>query len=228
MDILEKLFELQDLKYKDFNQKLILNIDKDKIIGIKVPVLRKFAKDFYKNNLEKVYSFMNELPHFYMEENNLHLFFIENIKDFKTCMEYTQKILPYIDNWQSCDIFLPKIFKNHKSEVYEKILLWINSKDIYTVRFSIKLLMTNYMDKDFKYENLEIVSKIKSDNYYINMARAWYFQNALYKKYNYAIKFIENRKLDTFTHNKAIQKSIESKVISMEKKNYLKSLKIKV
>lgn len=227
MDILEELFKIKDLKYKEFNQKLIPNIKKDKIIGIRVPILRKFAKDLYKENFNQAFSFMQKLPHFYFEENNLHLMLIENIKDFKTAIEYTDKILPFIDNWQSCDMFSMKIFKKYSDETYKKILEWINSKNTYSVRFAIKLLLTNYLDKEFKKQHLEIVSKIRTDKYYINMMIAWYFQMAILKQYNEAIKYIELNSLDPWTHNKVIQKCIESKLISDNKKLYLKSLKIK-
>lgn len=227
MNVLDELFKLQDLKYKEFNKKLILTIDENRIIGIRVPILRKFAKNFYKNDFKEAMFFIKNSSHFYLEEENLHLFLIENIKDFETVINYTEKILPFIDNWQSCDIFYPKIFKNNKDKIYKKILEWINSKDVYTIRFAIKLLLTDFLDCDFKIEDLKIVSSIKSENYYVNMVRAWYFQKALLKQYDFSIKFIENKYLDVFTHNKAIQKAIESKCIDFHKKKYLKTLKIK-
>lgn len=227
MDVLYELFKLQDLKYKDFNKRLIPNIDENRIIGIRVPILRKFAKDFYKNDFEGAISFMENFSHFYLEEENLHLFLIENMKNFENVIECFEKILPFIDNWQSCDIFYPKIFKKNKDKLYKKILEWIHSKDVYTVRFAIKLLITDYLDCDFKIEDLKMVSSIRSENYYVNMARAWYFQVSLLKQYDLSIKFIENKVLDVFTHNKTIQKAIESKLIDFDKKKYLKTLKIK-
>ena len=158
----------------------------------------------------------------------MHSFIIENINDFELTMEYTEKFLPYIDNWATCDSFSPKIFKKHSDEVYSKILTWLNSDDTYVVRYGIGLLLSNYIDENFKIEHLEIVSGIKSDEYYVNMMIAWYFATALAKQYESAIKIIEENKLDIWTHNKSIQKSVESRRISNEIKEYLRTLRRKM
>ena len=222
-----RLFSFEDKGYKDFNKKLIPNIDGNTMIGIRTPVLRKFAKEFFKAEPEQVSDFIKDVPHKYFEENNLHGFFIENIKDFDEAVKETEKFLPYIDNWATCDSFSPKIFKKHHEEIYKKILVWIKSKHTYTVRYAIGLLLSNYLDEYFEPGMLELVSKIRSDEYYVNMMIAWYFSFALIKQYKTAIPYIENKKLDTFTHNKAIQKAIESYRIPNEVKELLRGMKVK-
>lgn len=227
MDIEKELFKMQELKIRDFNAKLIPNVEKENFIGIRTPNLRKFAKEFSKNNKSEVILFLNNLPHKYIEENHLHGFFIENLNDFDETLKYTEKFLPFIDNWATCDSFRPKNFKKHKEKMYEKIKTWINDKHEYTVRYAIGLLLSNYLDEDFRKEHLEIVSSVKRDEYYIKMMIAWYFSFALIKQYDDAIFYLENKKLDTWTHNKTIQKAVESFRINEETKKYLKTLKIK-
>ena len=223
--VIEQLFELQDLSYKDFHKKLIPNIDEDNIIGVRTPVLRKFAKEFAKSELKD--EFLNSLPHKYYDENNLHAFVIEAIKDYDECINKIDEFLPYIDNWATCDLLSPKIFKKHKKEVYEKIKIWLKSDKNYTVRFAIVTLLANYLDDDFEEEMLTLVTDIKSEEYYINMAIAWYVSMALVKQYDSTIKLIQSKKLDKFTHNKSIQKAIESYRVDDDKKKYLRTLKIK-
>ncbi|MGP1489298.1 MAG: DNA alkylation repair protein [Peptoanaerobacter stomatis] len=223
--VIEQLFELQDLSYKDFHKKLIPNIDEDNIIGVRTPVLRKFAKEFAKSELKD--EFLNSLPHKYYDENNLHAFVIEAIKDYDECINKIDEFLPYIDNWATCDSLSPKIFKKHKKEVYDKIKIWIKSDKTYTVRFAIVTLLANYLDDDFEEEMLTLVTDIKSEEYYINMAIAWYVSMALVKQYDSTIKLIQSKKLDKFTHNKSIQKAIESYRVDDDKKKYLRTLKIK-
>ncbi len=223
--VIEQLFELQDLSYKDFHKKLIPNIDEDNIIGVRTPVLRKFAKEFAKSELKD--EFLNSLPHKYYDENNLHAFVIEAIKDYDECINKIDEFLPYIDNWATCDLLSPKIFKKHKKEVYDKIKIWIKSDKTYTVRFAIVTLLANYLDDDFEEEMLTLVTDIKSEEYYINMAIAWYVSVALVKQYDSTIKLIQSKKLDKFTHNKSIQKAIESYRVDDDKKKYLRTLKIK-
>ena len=224
--ILEDLFSLQDIEYKNFNAKLIPTVDKDLIIGVRTPDLRNYAKKLFKEDEKRSFKFLNSLPHKYYEENNLHGFLIEQIKDFDSAMEYTENFIPFIDNWATCDSFCPKVFKKYVNETYEKILLWIKSDKTYVVRYGIGLLLSNYLDENFKEEHLKIVSKIRSEEYYINMMIAWYFATALAKKWDSTIFFIENKKLDDWTHNKAIQKAIESRRITDEQKIYLRSLKV--
>lgn len=222
-----QLFKLQDKKYKEFHKKLIPNIKEENIIGVRVPILRAFASSFYKTNKIQAIEFLNTLPHKYYEENNLHSFFIENIKDYKETLKYTENFLPYIDNWGTCDSFSPKIFKKYPNEIYDKIKIWINSDKTYTVRFAIGLLLRNYLNDNFNIEMLYLVSKVKSNEYYINMMIAWYFSTALVKQYELTIYFLENKILDKWIHNKTIQKSCESLRFSKEQKEYFKSLKIK-
>ena len=224
-NIEKDLFKLQDKKYREMQIKIIPNIDPNSIIGVRTPELRKYAKDLFKSNNYK--SFLENLPHKYFDENQLHAFIIFDLKDYNECIEYTNKFLPYVDNWATCDQMSPKVFKKHKEELLKEIKVWIKSKKPYTIRFGIDKLMQLYLDEDFKEEYLKLVSTIKSNEYYVNMMIAWYFATALAKQYDTTIKYIENNKLDKWTHNKTIQKAIESYRITNEKKEYLRSLKIK-
>lgn len=219
------LFESQDLGYKEFQSKLIPNIDKDTVIGVRTPQLRKFAKEFAKNPLAQ--DFLQIIPHHYYEENNIHGLLIENIRDFDRVVFELDRFLPYIDNWATCDIISPKIFKKHLPELIVKINEWIKSGDTYTIRFALKMLMSFYLDSEFKPEYLSLASVIKSDEYYVNMMIAWFFATALAKQYDETIKYIENKKLPQWVHNKAIQKAVESYRITDEQKDYLRTLKIK-
>lgn len=223
--IQERLFTFQDTDYKAFNKTLLPTVDEHTMIGIRMPVLKKFAKEFFRTEPECVADFMNSLPHQYFEENNLHAFFIENISDFDTAIKETERFLPFIDNWATCDSFAPRIFKKYPDAVYQKILQWIQSDHPYTVRYAIGLLLSNYLDEQFRPEMLELVSGVRSNEYYINMMIAWYFSFALIKQYDKAIPYIEKKILDPFTHRKTIQKAVESRRISVEIKAYLKTLK---
>lgn len=221
----EQLFELQDLKYQEFQSKLIPNINADTVIGVRTPVLRKFAKDFAKN--PEAGSFMEALPHKYYEENNLQGLLIEKIKDYELCIAEINKFLPYIDNWATCDLMSPVVFKKHLPELLEQIKSWITSEHTYTIRFGIEMLMKYYLDEEFKTEYLEMAASVVSEEYYVNMMIAWYFATALAKQYEAAVPFIQQEKLSVWTHNKTIQKAVESYRISPEQKTYLKSLKRK-
>ena len=224
MKMLEKeLFELQDIKYKEFHQKLMPTVNPDKVIGIRTPVLRIFAKEFSKR--EEAESFIKNLPHKYYEEDNLHAFLLEEIRDYETLIEELNKFLPFVDNWATCDMMRPKILKNHKTELLEDIKRWLNSKDTYTIRFAVNCLMLYYLEEDFKPEYLQWVKNIESQEYYINMVRAWYFATALVKQYDETVKILENNALDKWTHNKTIQKANESYRITKEQKEYLRTLK---
>ncbi len=223
--IQEKLFELQDLKYKDFHSKLMPTICKDKIIGVRVPQLRKFAKELNKSNLKT--NFLNTLPHQYYEEDNLHAFLIEQIKDFNECILALDNFLLFIDNWATCDMMTPKILSTNRENLYGKIQEWIKSEHIYTVRFAIVTLMKFFMDEYIDKNHLNLLLSITSDEYYINMAIAWYLATALSNNWNLVIPYIENNKFNKWVHNKAIQKSVESYRITKEQKEYLKTLKIK-
>ena len=217
---------MQDVQYRDFNSKLIPTVDPHLMIGIRTPLLRKFAKELFKTEPEQAAAFMHDLPHRYFEENNLHAFLIENIKDFNAAMNETEKFLPFIDNWATCDSFSPSIFKKYPDAVYQKILTWLQSSHTYTVRYAIGLLLSNYLDERFKPEMLELVSAVKSEEYYINMMIAWYFSFALIKQYDAALPYIKKQTLDPFTHNKTIQKAVESYRIPADVKDYLRTLKV--
>ncbi len=221
--ILEELFELQDLSYKEFHAKLIPTINPDTIIGVRTPQLRKLAKEFAKS--PEVPDFLQKLPHNYYEENNLHGFLIEQIKDYEVCIQALNGFLPYVDNWATCDMMSPKILKKHLPELLEQIKVWIGSEYIYEVRFGIKMLMEFYLDEHFKEAYLELVAQVRSEEYYIKMVVAWYFATALAKQYESAVRYVEEERLDVWTHNKTIQKAVESYRITKEQKEYLKTLK---
>jgi hypothetical protein len=224
-EIRNELFKMQDIAYRDFNSKLIPTLDKSLFIGVRTPELRKYAKQLAKR--EDIEEFLHSLPHKYFDENQLHAFIVSEIKDFKSCVDKVNEFLPYIDNWATCDQLSPKVFKKHHKELIAYIKEWLESDKVYTVRFGIGMLMEHFLDEDFDISYLETVSNIRSDEYYVNMMIAWYFATALAKRYENIIPFIEKRSLDIWTHNKAIQKAVESYRISNEKKEYLKSLKIK-
>ena len=224
-EIRQELFSLQDLKYRDFQAKLIPTVSPETVIGVRTPALRSYAKELVKR--EDISEFLGSLPHEYFDENQLHAFIISSIKDFERCISEVNRFLPYIDNWATCDQLSPKVFKKHKTELLEYIRNWISSDKTYTVRFGIGMLMEHFLDEDFDVSYAETVSKIRSGEYYINMMIAWYFATALAKQYDAVSPFIEKKALDKWTHNKAIQKAVESYRITPEQKSYLKNLKIK-
>ncbi len=223
--ILEDLFKLRDEKYREFQSKLIPNIASDSIIGVRTPDLRNYAKRLAKS--EAAAAFLSELPHRYFDENQLHAFIISDIKDYEQCVAEANRFLSYVDNWATCDQMSPKAFKKYHGELLTQIRKWLDSDKTYTVRFGIGMLMQHFLDDDFSPEYPETVAKIRSDEYYVNMMIAWYFATALAKQYDATLPFIENRRLDAWTHNKAIQKAAESYRITPERKEYLKSLKIR-
>ena len=220
----ERLMELQDTGYRDMQKKIIPTVDPDSIIGVRTPALRALAKEILKSGDYK--SFLNELPHKYFEENQLHAFILSGMKDFDECMDELEKFLPFVDNWATCDQMSPKVFKKHKDELLNHIKVWIKSDKTYTVRFGVGMLMEHFLDDDFDLKYPEMAARIRSDEYYVNMMIAWYFATALAKQYESIIPFIEQKRLAPWTHNKAIQKSVESYRITDEQKAYLKSLKV--
>ena len=220
-----RLFKLQDLKYRDFHAKLMPTVNKEKIIGVRTPALRVFAKKYGKTDEAKEY--LQILPHQYYEENNLHGLLIEQIKDYDTCLEELERFLPYIDNWATCDMLAVKVVKNHLDTFIDEVYRWMESDHAYTIRFGISMLMRYYLEDAFQMEYPEKVAQIRSEEYYVNMMRAWYFATALAKQYDKILPFIEKQKLDVWTHNKTIQKAIESYRITPEQKEYLRGLKIK-
>ena len=221
--IRETLFSMQDIPYRDFQSKLIPNVAADTFIGIRTPELRKYAKQLSKERDIEV--FLRDLPHKYFDENQLHAFLLQEIKDFDRCMEETERFLPYVDNWATCDQCAPKAFQKHRPEVLEHIRVWLRSEHTYTVRFGIGKLMQLFLDEYFRVEYPAFVAQIRSDEYYVNMMIAWYFATALAKQYEAVLPFIQQNRLDTWTHNKAIQKALESYRITAEQKAYLKTLK---
>ena len=224
MDIIKTLFENKDEKYKNFHSSLIPNVNPNLIIGVRVPVLRKIVSGL--TNDEKK-DFINSLPHKYYEENMIHAVILSNVKDYDYLIEKLDEFMPYIDNWAICDCLVPKCFKRNKDKLFIKINDWIQEGKTYYIRFAVKMLMNFYLDEDNIDPYLNMVINIKIDDYYVNMMRAWFFQVALLKKWNITIKYIENNLLDTFTHNKAIAKSIESFRFTKDEKDYLKKLKRK-
>ncbi len=220
----DKLYELQDLKYRDMQIKIIPTIDPESVIGVRTPELKDMAKDILKAGDYK--DFLEELPHKYFEENQLHAFIVSGIKNPDECMDELERFLPYVDNWATCDQMSPKIFKKHKDVLLLHIKEWLASEKTYTVRFGVGMLMEHFLDDDFDPAYPEMAAKLRSEEYYVNMMIAWYFATALAKQYESILPFIEGKRLDTWTHNKAIQKSIESRRITDEQKEYLRSLKV--
>ena len=219
-EIQKQLFELQDMAYKDFHSKLIPDIDSNNVIGIRVPVLRKYAKSIIGTELSE--KFIKELPHRYYEENNLHMMLITEIKDYDRCLLEIERFLPYIDNWATCDFPAPKCFEDHKEELLPVIKRWIASSETYTIRYGIGMLMRLYLDADFDPEYLEFVAGVKSDEYYVNMMIAWYMATALAKQWDAVIPYIEEHRMSDWVHRKTIQKAVESYRITDEQKDYLK------
>jgi len=219
----EKLLSLKDDKNALFVAKLIPNIDPKTILWTKIPVLRNLAKEF-KNSPEKE-KFLKIIPHKFFEENLLHVIFLESEKDFDKAVLELEKFLPFIDNWSVCDTSSPKIFKKYPNETLQKIKIWIKSEKVYTIRYAIWLLLSNFLDENFSADLLELVAKVKNDDYYVQMMQAWFFATALAKQYDATISLLESKKLEPFVQNKTVQKSRESQRISSETKKYLLNLK---
>ena len=223
-EIKSELFQLQDESYRDFQSKLLPTIDPDTIIGVRTPPLRQYAKQLIKR--EHLTAFLNDLPHQYFDENQLHAFILSEIKDYGDCMEAVNRFLPFVNNWATCEQMSPRVFKKHKQELLTEIKKWIASDQTYTVRFAIGMLMEHFLDDDFDSSFPRMVASVRSEEYYINMMIAWYFSTALAKQYEAVLPFMEEKRLESWTHNKAIQKAIESNRITLERKDYLRGLKI--
>lgn len=225
MSIRETLLSLQDGEFAAFQARLLPNIAPERIIGVRTPELRKLAKQLRGSSDGE--AFLKALPHEFFEENNLHAFLLCETKDFERCVQAVEEFLPYVDNWATCDQLRPKAFARNKQALLPHIRSWLDSDREYTRRFGIGMLMSHFLDEDFREEYLRWVSDIHSEEYYVNMMVAWYFATALAKQYEAALPFIENRRLDPWVHNKTIQKALESFRVSDERKTYLKTLKIK-
>lgn len=272
--IVRRLFEMQDLKYRDFNAKLIPNIEKERVIGVRTPQLRGYAKELLASGEWE--PFLKELPHRYQEENALHGYILGGLKEargeaqkdvqgeaqeeaqeetqekakaqgeareniqkeargrrgagvrlpFGQILEEIERFLPFVENWAVCDTICPKVFKNHPEEVYERIQRWVKSEHEYTVRFGLVTLLQFFLDEEFRPEMLELAAGVRREEYYINMALAWYLSFALIKQYETALPLLESRRLDPWVQNKTIQKAVESYRISEERKAYLRTLKV--
>lgn len=222
--IRERLFALQDEKYGDFHSKLIPGLPREQVIGIRMPAMKKLVKELV--NGEETNDFLKQLPHIYYDENVLHALLIASIKDYDACMEALETFLPYIDNWAVCDCLSPKVFQKHKTELLEKIKLWIPAEHPYICRFGMGMLMRWFLDDDFCPEYLELPAAVRSEKYYVNMMTAWLFATALAKQWDAAITYLEQKRLDPWTHNKTIQKARESYRITPGQKEYLKTLKL--
>ncbi|MCQ2770995.1 MAG: DNA alkylation repair protein [Clostridia bacterium] len=221
--IIDKLYEHQDVQYGDFQAKLTPGIARDSFIGVRVPEIRKIAKEV--QILDGVDDYLTTLPHKYYEENILESAIICNIKDYDKCICILDAFLPYVDNWAVCDTMTPKVFNKNKDIVYDKIVEWASSEKTYTIRFGIEMLMCFFLGKDFNKEHISLLLNVKSDDYYVKMMNAWYLATALAKNWDDVIPFIENGDFEKWTHNKAIQKSIESYRITDEQKAYLRTLR---
>ena len=223
-EIRERLFQLQDEKYRDFQSKLIPNLEASVMIGVRTPELRKLSREMVRR--ENIGEFLDALPHRYFDESQLHAFILSEIRDYDRCVEAVCRFLPYVDNWATCDQMSPKVFRRNRQALLPHIREWIDSGKTYTVRFGIGMLMSHFLDEGFDQTYAETVASIRSEEYYVNMMIAWYFATALVGHYEEILPFLEEKRLDPWTHNKAIQKAIESYRITEEQKAYLRTLRI--
>ena len=218
----ERLFALRDETNAAFMARLVPTLPPESGLGVRMPDCRALAKELCR--MPDIGEFLADLPHRYLDENNLHALILNEEKDCAAAVAAIDAFLPYVDNWATCDVLRPKAFKKHPSALPDECRRWIKSGATYTVRFGIEMLMTHYLDEDFRPEYLEQVSIIKSKEYYVNMMIAWYFATALAKQYEAAVPYIEQRRLDQWTHNKTIRKALESCRITEERKAYLRTL----
>ena len=224
--IKDDLLKLKDSEYKKFNASLIPNIDPDTVIGVRAPAVRAYARTLIKERPEEAKEFLRQLPHTYHEENAVHMYILETIKDYDECIRELELFLPYVTNWAITDGHKFKAFKGNEDRVFEKIKEWTKSSETYTIRFGINMLMSYFLDDLFTIECNDIAAAVVSEEYYVNMMQAWYFATALAKQYDATLPYIENKRLKDWSHNKSIQKARESYRITPEQKEYLKSLKV--
>ena len=223
-EIVSELFRLRDADYALMQQKIIPTVNQDRIIGVRTPALRTLAKTLYGDR--ETEAFLKHLPHPYFDEDQLHAFVISLEKDYDRCLTRVEAFLPYVDNWATCDQLSPKAFRKDLDQLLAHIHEWIHSDRTYTVRFGVGMLMQHFLEESFSTEYVDMVAQIRSDEYYINMMRAWYFATALAKQYAAVLPYLEEKRLDDWTHNKAIQKALESYRIKPEQKDYLRTLKV--
>lgn len=217
------LFSMQDPGYQAFQSALLPTVDAETVIGVRMPELRKYAKKLSASPAALL--FLQELPHFYYEENNLHALLIERMPDWDSAVAALERFLPYVDNWATCDLLAPKCFSKNLPSLLRRIPGWLMSEHAYTVRFGIGMLMRYYLDEQFSADYPALVAGVRSDEYYVNMMIAWYFATALAKQYPTAVAYLEERRLPEWVHNKTIQKAVESRRIDSRKKEYLRTLK---
>ena len=223
-EIRDELFRMRDETYRVFQARLIPTMNPEAMIGVRTPALRSLARQIYRAG--DYAAFLNDLPHRYFDENQLHAFLLSEMRDFGECIDGVCRFLPFVDNWATCDQLSPKVFKRHRPELLAYVRQWLNSGETYAVRFATGMLMAHYLDEDFDGEYLRMVSQVPTEAYYVSMMVAWYFATALAKQYDAALPYIQERRLDPWTHNKAIQKSLESYRISDDRKAYLRGLKV--
>lgn len=226
MVIADYFLFLQDVKYGDFQAKLIPGIERSNIIGVRTSAMRKLAKELLREGPQE--EFLQELPHKYYDENILHGLILSEQKDYELCLKHLEGFLPFVDNWAVCDLMAPKSFKKHRPELLEQIKQWIATPHLYTSRFGMKMLMSHFLDEDFKPEYLELPAEVETEEYYLMMMQAWFYATALAKQWEATIPYLEQQRLSIWVHNKTIQKAIESYRITAEQKQYLRTLKIKV
>jgi 3-methyladenine DNA glycosylase AlkD len=223
--VLHELFALQDESYGDFQSKLMPDIPRERVIGVRIPQLRQKAKQLWKE--PGAQAFLHQLPHFYYEENNLHGFFLEQLTDFDQTVAELERFLPYVDNWATCDLMKPKVLRKDLNRLLPVLQRWMTAEPVYQVRFAIGLLMSWYLDEAFQPDFLDWVASVRREEYYIRMMVAWYFATALAQQYDLAIPYLQTLVMDPWTHNKAIQKAVESRRLTAEQKAYLRTLKLR-
>ncbi len=218
-----ELKRLQDIQYREMQIRIIPTVNPDTMIGVRTPALRQMAKQYAQAGDIDV--FLNDLPHLYFEENQLHAFILSGMKDYPECLRRLNRFLPYVDNWATCDQMSPRVFRTHRKELPDSIREWIGTRETYTVRFGLKIMMEHFLDEDFDPVYPEMAAAVRSGEYYVNMMTAWFFATALAKQYSAVLPYIEQHRLDDWTHNRTIQKAVESYRITPEQKAYLRTLK---
>ena len=221
-ELIARLFDLQDAEYREFQRKLIPNIDPDTIIGVRTPELRRLAE-----LMGDCAWFMESLPHHYFEEYQVHSFLLGGGRDFEKTISQVDTFLPWVNNWATCDQLSPRVFRKHREKLLPHIRCWLKSVHPYTVRFAIEMLMVHYLDDDFAPEYPQMVASVVSEEYYVCMMQAWYFATALAKQYQAVLPYITEQCLEKWTHNKAIQKAVESNRITPGRKAFLKQFRMK-
>ncbi len=222
-DIREELFRLHDAKFRDFQKGLLPTVAPETIIGVRTPELRSLAKHLLGR--DACDEFLRILPHGYFDENQLHCFIVSEMKDYGRCIAEVERFLPFVDNWATCDQLSPAVFKKNRKELLGHVRIWLGSGKTYTMRFAVGMLMQHFLDEDFDDEYPAMVAAVGADDYYVNMMVAWYFATALAKQYEAVLPFLSEKRLDAWTHNKVIQKAVESRRITAEQKTFLKSLR---